>query len=98
MEFAKPLKIVAANNGKIYAYWSGTVCITTSASSTKWEADLEHVYYPPDVDVRLLLLGKLEGQAWDIHLKDGGMELKVRDGDLFTITSKVNNIYLMDRN
>ena len=26
-------------------------------------------------------------------LKDGGMELRVREGDLFAIVSKVNNVY-----
>ena len=96
VEFIEPLEIVAANSSKIYVYGSGTVCIATSASSIKNKADLEDVYYAPDVHVQLLSLGKLEGQGWDICLKDGGMELWDQDGDLFAVISKVNNIYLME--
>lgn len=44
------------------------------------EVDLEDVYFAPGVRVQLLSLGKLEGQGWEICLKDGGMELRDRDG------------------
>ena len=36
---------------------------------------------------------KPEGQGWDVCLCDGGMELRNRDGDLFTNVAKVDNIY-----
>lgn len=57
------------------------------------QADLEDVYYAPGVHVRLLSLGKLEGQGWGVRFEDGCMVLKDRDGELFAIVSKVNNVY-----
>jgi hypothetical protein len=96
VEFVTTLEIAAANSGKIYTYGSGTVCVATLASGIKCKADLEDVYYAPDMHVQLLSLGKLKGQGWDICLKDGGMELCNRDGDLFAVVSKVNNVNLME--
>ncbi len=49
MECDHPLKIIEANNGKIYAYGSGTIHVTTSVDGVKHEADLEDVCYAPDV-------------------------------------------------
>ncbi len=40
-----------------------------------------------------VVVGELEGQGWDICLKDGGMELRGREGDVFAIVKKVNNVY-----
>ena len=37
----------------------------------------------------------LEGQGWDVRLRDGGMELRDRDGDLFADIEKANNVYPM---
>ena len=48
--------------------------------------------------MRLVSLGKLEGQGWDVRLCDGGMELRNRDGDLFADVEKVNNVYLVGLN
>ena len=36
---------------------------------------------------------KPEGQGWDVRVCEGGMELRNRDGDLFTNVAKVDNIY-----
>ena len=55
---------------------------------------MDNVYYSPGVHAQLVSLGKLEGQGWDVHLKNGGMELRYQDGDLFANISKVNNVYL----
>ena len=55
---------------------------------------MDNVYYSPGVHAQLVLLGKLEGQGWDVHLKKGGMELRYQDGDLFANISEVNNVYL----
>jgi hypothetical protein len=41
-------------------------------------------------------LGKLVGQGWDVHLEDGGMELRDWCGDLFAVISKFKNTYLME--
>ena len=76
-----------ANNRKTLAYGSGT---------DNRKADLEEVFYIPDVHVRLLSLGKLESQGWGIRLKDSRMELRDRRGDLFAVGSKVNNVYPME--
>ena len=38
-------------------------------------------------------LGKIEVQGWDVRLCDGGMELRIWDGDLFAKVAKVNNVY-----
>ena len=96
VEFSSPLEIPAANNGKILTYGSGTARVSASVDGVEREADLEEVFYVPDVHVRLLSLGKLESQGWGIPLKDGGMELRVRHGDLFAVASKVNNLYPME--
>ena len=83
-----------ANNRKTLAYGSGMVQVSASVDDRK--ADLEEVFYIPDVHVRLLLLGKLESQGWGIRLKDSRMELRDRRGDLFAVGSKVNNVYPME--
>ena len=67
-----------------------------SAGSIKQEADLQDIYYAPNVHVRLLSLGELEGEGWDIHLKNGGMELWDWYGDLFAVVSNVSNVYPME--
>ena len=54
------------------------------------EVNLEHVYYAPWVDVRLLSMGKLEDQGWDVRLR---MELRDRNGDLFADIAKANKVY-----
>jgi len=69
--------------------------MAVSVGGVEREADLEDVYYVPDVHVRLLLMGKLESQGWVIRLKDGAMELWDRLGDLFAVISKSNNVYLV---
>ena len=50
-----------ANNRKTLAYGSGMVQVSASVDDRK--ADLEEVFYIPDVHVRLLSLGKLESQG-----------------------------------
>ena len=67
--------------------------MATSANGLEREADLQHVYYALGVHVRFMSLGKPEGQGWDVRLCDGGMELRNRDGDLFTDVAKVNDVY-----
>jgi len=62
-EFASPLEITAAGDGKIYAQGTGTLRVTASVNGLEREADLEDVYYAPGVHVRLLSLGKLESQG-----------------------------------
>ena len=94
-DFEQPLEIAAANGGKIYAYGTGYLRVAASANGIEREVDLDDVYFAPGVHVRLLSLGKLEGQGWDIRLRDGGMELRDREGDVFTIVSRVNNVYPM---
>jgi hypothetical protein len=59
------------------------------------KVDLEGVYYAPRVHARLVSLGTLEGQGQDVRLRDGEMELRDRDGDLFANVAKVNNFYPM---
>jgi transposase InsO family protein len=94
-EFAKPVEISAANNGKIYAYGTGTLRVAAPANGLEQEQDLEDVYYAPGIHARLVSLGKLEGQGWDIRLREGGMELRNRDGDMFANIERVNNVYPM---
>ena len=78
-KFAKPVVISAANGGKVYAYGSGTLCAAMSANSLGQEADIQDVYYAPEVHVQLVSLGKVEGQGWDAYLCDGTMEPWDRD-------------------
>ena len=91
--FGKPVEISAADGGKIYAYGSGTLRMATTANGLERTADLQDVYYAPGVHARLVSLGKLESQGWDVRLREGGMELRDRGGDLFTNIENVNNVY-----
>jgi hypothetical protein len=78
-------------------YQQPTVARTgaTSANGLGRKVDLQDVYYAPGVHTRLVSLGKLDGQGWDVRLRDGGVELRDRDGDLFANVAKVNNVYPM---
>ena len=58
--------------------------------------DLEDVYFALGIHVWLLSLGKLESQGWGIRLRTGGMELWDREGVMFAIVAKVNNVYPME--
>ena len=93
VDFATPLEIAAANNGKIFAYSSGTARVSTVNDGVERMADIRDVYYVLGVHVRLLSLGKLESQGWTVCLKDGGMELLDRSGDRFAFVGRVNNVY-----
>src|SRR5258706_11347605 len=66
VKFDSPVEIAVANNGKILAYGSGTARMAVSVGGVEREADLEDMYYIPDVHVRLLSMGKLESQGWVI--------------------------------
>jgi hypothetical protein len=46
-EFATPVEISAANNGKIGAYGSGTLRVAATVNGAEREQDLEGVYYAP---------------------------------------------------
>ena len=65
--------------------------MATSANGLERQSDLKDVYYAPGVHARLVSLGKLEGQGWDVRLCDGRMEVRNRDGDPFTNVAKVND-------
>jgi len=90
-EFDKPVKI--SNDGQILAYGSGHLRVATLVNGQEREVDLEDVYYAPRVHVRLLSMGKLEDQGWDVHLHKGGMELRDRNGGLFADIAKMNKVY-----
>jgi len=92
-EFSKPKEISTANGGSIYAYGSGTLRVASSANGREREAELRDVYYAPGVHARLVSLGKLQQQGWEIRLLDGGMELTDRDGGLFATVETVNNVF-----
>ena len=47
-----------------------------SDNGREQEADLRGVYYAPEVHARLVSLGELEGQGWDVRLCNGRMELR----------------------
>ena len=65
-KFAKPVETSAADGKKIYAYGSGTLRVATSANSLGREVGIQDVYYAPEVHARLVSLGRLEGQGWDV--------------------------------
>jgi len=91
--FGKPVEISEANGGKINAYGSRTLGVATPANSPGQEADIQEAYYAPEVHVRLVSPGRLEGQGWDSHLCNGPMGVWDQDGDLFANISKANSIY-----
>ena len=57
---------------------------------------MEDMYYTPGIQVQLVSLGKLEGQGWDIRLRDSGMVLRNPAGDVFVDIKKVHNVYLVE--
>ena len=65
--------------------------MATSANGLERESDLQDVYYAPGAHARLVSLGKLEGQGYDVRLCDGEMEPRNRDRDPFTNVAKVND-------
>ena len=85
-----------ADSRKIYAYGVGTLQITSSVNGLECQQELEDVYYAPGVHVWLVSLGKLEGQGWGVSLREGRMELRGQEGDMFASVEKVNNVYLME--
>ena len=64
-----------------------------SANGLGREADIQDIYYAPEVHARLVSLGELEAQGWDVRLCGGTMELRDRDGDLFAKIAKARNDY-----
>ena len=95
-DFDEPVKIAAADSGKIYAYSSGSLHVLTMSGGQLEKAVLDNIYYTLAIHIQLLSLGKLEGQGWDICLHQGGMELKDWHGDVFAHVPKVNNVYLVE--
>jgi len=73
-KIAKPVEISAANGGKICAYGSGALRVATSANSLGREADIQDVYYAPEVHARLVSLANLEGQG-SVRWHDGATGL-----------------------
>jgi len=94
-KFAMPIEISAANGNKIYAYSSGDLRVATLANGLESEAVLQDVFYAPEVHARLISLGKLQRQGWEIRIWDGGMELRNQDGHKVADVEMVNDVYLM---
>ena len=92
-EFASPVKIAAADNGKIYAYGTGSLQITSSVNGQEQHGTLEDVYYTPGVHAQLILPGKLEDQGWDVCFRKDGMVIRDQAGDVFADIDKINKVY-----
>ena len=54
-------------SSKTYAYGAGSLQVVSSIDGLEQQDTLGYVYYAPGVHVRLVSLGKLEGQGWDIR-------------------------------
>ena len=67
--FERPVEIAATKGGTIFACVTGSLRVATSASSIERGLDREGAYHAPGVHVRLLSLGRLEGQGCDIRLE-----------------------------
>ena len=93
-EFADPVVIGMANNGKIQAYGTGMLQIVSSVNGLEWQGTLEDVYYTPGVHSRLISLGKLQKQGWDIRIREDGMVLRDRARNVFADINMVNNVFL----
>jgi len=95
-EFGKPVEISVANDRQILAYGSGHLWVVTLINSQECKVDLEDMYYAPQVHIRLLSMGKLKDQGWDVHLHKGSMELWDHNGGLFADIAKTNKVYLVE--
>jgi len=95
-EFDKPVEISVANDGQILAYGSRYLRVVTLVNGQEREVDLGDMYYAPRVHIRLLSMGKLKDQGWDVRLRKGGMELRDRNGGLFADIVKMNKVYLVE--
>ena len=94
-EFAHPIVIGTANDGKIQAYGTGMLQIVSSVNGLEWQGTLEDMYYTPGVHSRLISLGKLQKQGWDIRIREDRMVLRDRARNVFADIDMVNNVFLM---
>ena len=92
-EFARPVEIGTADDGKIQAYGTGSLQVVSSVNGLERQGTLEDVYYTPGVQARLISLGKLQKQGWDIRIREDGMVLRDRAGDVFADIDMVNNVF-----
>ena len=91
-EFDKPVEIAVADDGQILLTALDIYGLRL-VNGQEREIDLEDVYYAPRVHERLLSMGKLEDQGWDVRPR---MELRGRNGDLFTDIVKTNKVYQVE--
>ena len=90
-EFLKPAEIAAANGRVIYAYGSGM--LRASLSATGLVMALWDVYYAPGIHARLISFSRLLQQGWTVCCSKTEMELHTEESSLFANVEMVNNVY-----
>ena len=61
-----PIMIPAADSGMVYAYDSGNLQAASLVSGRECEADLQVVYYTPEIHVQLVSIGRLLSQGLSV--------------------------------
>ena len=87
------MEIAAADGGKIYAHGSGILRVTTTVNGLGRQADLEGMCYAPGIRARLVSIGRLTKQGWDVRISNDAMELWDQNGDLFVNVEMTNHVY-----
>ena len=95
-EFLKPVEIAAANGGVVYAYGSGMLRVSSSAEGLV--TALQDMYYALGIHACLVSFSKLLHQGWTVHCSKTNMELRTKEGLLFTNVEMANNMYPIRHN
>ena len=64
VEFDVPKSIKTAEADNIYAVGSGTLRFTAKINGIDRDGELKDMYFIPDIQTRLISLGKLFSQGW----------------------------------
>jgi hypothetical protein len=79
--FAKPKEMKTAHAGCLHVIGSETVRFSTVAGGKERQGELHNVHYIPGLETRLISLGKLFSQGWDLCLSLSGIDIYDSKGE-----------------
>ena len=91
--FSVPKEIKTAEAGRLRAIGSGTLRFTTMVDGIETQGELNDVYYIPDIETRLISLGKLFTQGWRPTLNQYGITVSNNKGQIIFDAPMQNNTY-----
>ena len=93
VEFDVPKSIKTAEADNIYAVGSGTLRFTAKIDGIDRDGELKDVYFIPDIQTRLISLGKLFSQGWYPRLDRYGISVYDHKNELAFRAPMDHNIY-----